>query len=162
MPGVLLAALLVGGCAEDGPSAAVPSPVPERPRTICPQPASEAVPGDLPFADRQLLNLGGGTFGHRLVYQRTLARRLVLSVGEDPLDALEDLDMDASAVQRGGLDVTVSTTLQQPGLTVVEVGDAAGPLPAGCGELYVLAERLTEGELDAVLQDLVLVPPAES
>ena len=56
----------------------------------------------------------------------------------------------------------MSTTRLQPGLSVVDVGEAAGAVPPGCGEVYVLAERLTDSELDDVLRTLTLVAPATS
>ncbi len=132
-------------------------PVPvEAARLVCPQPTSSAIPQDLPFADREVLNLGGSTFGHRLVYQRTTARRVVLSVGGDPLDALEDLDMNARDMVLGGVQVSLSTTHLQPFLAVVEVTSAH--LPDRCGPVFVLAERLSTAELDRVLRTLRLTP----
>jgi hypothetical protein len=94
--------------------------------------------------------------GHRLVWQRTLARRVVVTVGGKPLDALEDLDMKARDAVVGGKRVSLSTTLLQPGLEVAEV---PAHLPPDCGELFVLAERLTPSEFDAVVRTLTLVAP---
>jgi hypothetical protein len=98
--------------------------------------------------------------GHRLVWQRTVARRVVVTVGGNPLDALEDLDMKARDAVVGGKPVHVSTTLLQHGLEVVEV---PAKLPPECGALFVLAERLTPSELDAVVRTLTLTarPPGE-
>lgn len=124
--------------------------------TLCPRPVVPGVPADLPFADRETLNLGDGLIGHKLVWQRTQARRVVVTVGGNPLDALEDLDMKARDVVIGGKAVSLSTTLLQPGLEVLEV---PAQLPPDCGALFVLAERLTRAELDAVVRTLTVVAP---
>ena len=122
--------------------------------TACPEPVVGSVPRDLPLVDRRLLNLGGGQFGHKVVYQRTVARRVVVSVGDEPLDTLEDLDMNESDQVIAGRQVKVSTTHLQPGLAVVEV---PASLPRDCGSLFVLTERLTPRELSDLVGSVRLV-----
>lgn len=149
-----LAVVLLAGCS--GSPEAVPSgPTRTAGVTTCPAPTITHVPRDLPMADRRLLNLGGGLFGHKVVYQRTTARRLVVTVGEDPLDALEDLDMEERDAVIAGRQVRVSTTRLQPGLVVVALPDE---LPRGCGEVFALTERLTPAELERVVKGLVTGP----
>lgn len=108
------------------------------------------------MADRELLTLGRGVYGHRVVYQRTNARRVVLTVGGDPRDALEDLDLTTRDAVLGGAEVSVSTTHLQPFLTIVEL--TSRRLPDPCGPPYVLTERLTAAELDRVVGALQLTP----
>lgn len=152
---LILPLALVAGCA-----GATPVPVAatrDAALTSCPRPYSAAIPSDLPFVDRETINRGDGILGSRLVYQRTLARRIVLTVGTDPLDALEDLDMHERDAVVGTKQVSLSTTDLQPGLAVVEV---PAELPAECGQLFVLTEGLTPTELHAVVSTLTLRPPS--
>ncbi len=156
---LLVPLLLLTGCGPAQRSSA-PRPVAATRATtirVCPHPVVPGVPKDLPFSDRKTLNLGNGVFGHLLQWQVTPARRVVVTVGSDPLDALEDLDMKARDLLLGGKRVSLSTTLLQPGLEVVEVPST---LPPECHHLFVLAERLTRAELDAVLRTLTLAQPA--
>ncbi len=153
--------LLAAGC--QGATRAVPTAA-ERPATrsavltSCPLPVSSGVPGDLPLVDREVLNLGGGLLGHRVVFQRTTARRVVLSVGVEALDAFEDLDMDARDRTVGGRRATVSTTLFQPRLTVVELTTGTEDLPDRCAPLFAVTESLTALELDQVIAGLSFAP----
>ncbi len=127
----------------------------------CPVPASAGVPQDLPLADREVLNLGSGRLGHRVVFQRTTARRVVLSVGVEALDAFEDLDMRAVDRVVGGHRVTLSTTLLQPRLTVVELVGRPFALTKDCLPVFVITESLTAVELSRLLTGLSFSTPTE-
>jgi hypothetical protein len=150
---LLLATLVLAGCSSQAPS---PRPVAEtRPAglTSCPHAVARFIPADLPFVDRQTLNLGDGLLGDRRVFQRTTARRVVLMVGPDPEDTFEDLDMHQRDVVLGGKRVSLSTTHLQPDLALLAV---PAVLPEACGGLYVVAERLTPTELDALVKGLTV------
>lgn len=158
-----LLVLLVAGCqGANGVAQNVEDVPATRPAELssCPVPTSAGVPGDLPLADREVLNLGSGRLGHRVVFQRTTARRVVLSVGIDALDAFEDLDMRAVDQLVGGHRVTLSTTLLQPRLTVLELAGGLPALPQDCAPVFVVTERLTTAELTRLLTGLSFtVPP---
>ncbi|HUR15637.1 MAG TPA: hypothetical protein VM097_14280 [Mycobacteriales bacterium] len=146
---------LATACSQ-GPASTAGGPTRDGAIHPCPEPRSAGVPSDLPLVDRETLNLGAGVLGHEVVYQRTQARRVVITVGRDVLDDIEDLDVETTDETLGGKQVRLSTTLLQPSLQVAEV---LTPLPEECGPLYVVAERLRPAELQDVLRRLVLAPP---
>ena len=104
------------------------------------------------MAGRELVNLGGGWFGHEVTYQKRPDRRVVLAVGVDPVDQLEDLDFASRTRTIAGEPVDVFTTAVQP----LRIAELADPLPSSCGSVFVLTERLTSAEFAHVVAGIKL------